>query len=240
MRHVALRHPMDQMHARFEGAHHACQAIAHLGKAIGMADRADATGRRVPGGSAAPSQRLTQLQVAYGNAAIAARGYGAPETTEAFARAREAASGDNNAPGQLAAELRPMGRRLRARRVDLDAGARGGFPTATSRQCPIRARPALRIRSKEPPISSRENISKRDIIWNARSRCSNLVATTIWPFASGMTLASRPWSICRWCYGPSAKSIERFRSSTACRRGWRAQAILVRMGWERRTRPCSN
>ena len=80
------------------------EAIAHLGKAIGMADRADATGRRVPGGSAAPSQRLTQLQVAYGNAAIAARGYGAPETTEGFARAREAASGDNDAPGRLAAD----------------------------------------------------------------------------------------------------------------------------------------
>ena len=38
---------------------------------------------------AAHRQRLTQLHVAYGNALIAARGYGAPETTEAFARARE-------------------------------------------------------------------------------------------------------------------------------------------------------
>ena len=35
---------------------------------------------------AAHRQRLTQLQVAYGNALIAARGTGAPETTEAFAR----------------------------------------------------------------------------------------------------------------------------------------------------------
>ena len=35
------------------------------------------------------AQRLTQLHVAYGNALFAARGYGAPETTEAFARARE-------------------------------------------------------------------------------------------------------------------------------------------------------
>ncbi len=38
---------------------------------------------------AAERQRLTQLQVAYGNALVWARGYGAPETTEAFARARE-------------------------------------------------------------------------------------------------------------------------------------------------------
>ena len=80
------------------------EAIAHLGKAIAMADKAGATARRAPGGSAAPNQRLTQLHVAYGNALIAARGYGAPETTEAFARARESASGDKDAPERLAAD----------------------------------------------------------------------------------------------------------------------------------------
>ena len=80
------------------------EAIAHLGKAIAMADGAGATAPRAPGGSAVPSQRLTQLQVAYGNAAIAARGGGAPETTEAFARARESASGDKDAPARLAAD----------------------------------------------------------------------------------------------------------------------------------------
>jgi len=53
---------------------------------------------------AAPRRRLTQLQVAYGNALIAARGYGAPETTEAFSRARESASGDKDAPERLAAD----------------------------------------------------------------------------------------------------------------------------------------
>ena len=50
------------------------EAIAHLGKAIAMADKAGETARRAPGGSAAPNQRLTQLHVAYGNALIAARG----------------------------------------------------------------------------------------------------------------------------------------------------------------------
>ena len=69
-----------------------------------MADKAGATARRAAGGPAAPTQRLTQLHVAYGNALIAARGYGAPETTEAFARAREFASGDKDAPGRLAAD----------------------------------------------------------------------------------------------------------------------------------------
>ena len=49
-------------------------------------------------------QRLTQLHVSYGNALIAARGYGAPETTEAFAKARESASGHKDAAGRLAAD----------------------------------------------------------------------------------------------------------------------------------------
>ena len=42
---------------------------------------------------AAHRQRLTQLHVSDGNALTAARGYGAPETTEAFARAREVGGG---------------------------------------------------------------------------------------------------------------------------------------------------
>ena len=44
------------------------------------------------------------MHVAYGNALIAARGYGAPETTEAFAKARESAGGDKDAPERLAAD----------------------------------------------------------------------------------------------------------------------------------------
>jgi class 3 adenylate cyclase len=63
------------------------EAIAHLGKAIGMADNgAGATARRTPDGSAGANHRLTQLNAAYGNALIAARGHGAPETIEAFVR----------------------------------------------------------------------------------------------------------------------------------------------------------
>jgi predicted ATPase len=53
---------------------------------------------------AARRQRRTRLHVAYGNALIAARGYSAPETTEAFARARESAFGDKDTPGRLAAD----------------------------------------------------------------------------------------------------------------------------------------
>ena len=54
--------------------------------------------------TAARRQRLTQLQAAYGNALIAARGFGAPETTEAFAKARDAAFADKDAPERLAAD----------------------------------------------------------------------------------------------------------------------------------------
>ena len=55
-------------------------------------------------GAATQRRRLTQLHVAYGNALIAARGYGAPETTEAFARARESTAGEKDAPGRLSAD----------------------------------------------------------------------------------------------------------------------------------------
>jgi predicted ATPase len=51
----------------------------------------------------AQQQRRGQLQVSYGNALIAARGFGAPETIEAFARARETAQAD--APERLAADF---------------------------------------------------------------------------------------------------------------------------------------
>jgi predicted ATPase len=74
------------------------EAIAHLGKAIEMADKAD-------GGKAArDSGGRAQLHVAYGNALFAVRGQGAPETTEAFVRARERAGGDKDAPERLAAD----------------------------------------------------------------------------------------------------------------------------------------
>src|SRR3984957_1110610 len=53
---------------------------------------------------AARRQRRQRLQVTYGNALIAAGGFGAPETTEAFAIARESSHGDNAAPERLAAD----------------------------------------------------------------------------------------------------------------------------------------
>jgi class 3 adenylate cyclase/predicted ATPase len=74
------------------------EAIAHLGKAIALADK--------PGGwkSADVSSQRVQLHVAYANALIAARGHGAPETAEAFAKARGSASGHEDALARLAAD----------------------------------------------------------------------------------------------------------------------------------------
>ena len=77
---------------------------------------------------AAQRQRLAQLHAAYGNALIAARGYGAPETTEAFARARESASGDKDAPERLAADYGLWAGSYVAGRLAVDEGACGGLP----------------------------------------------------------------------------------------------------------------
>jgi class 3 adenylate cyclase/predicted ATPase len=74
------------------------EAISHLGKALAMADEAE--GGKAPDAS---GQR-GQMHVAFGNALIAARGYGARETTDAFARAREVTLGDTDTNERLAAD----------------------------------------------------------------------------------------------------------------------------------------
>jgi class 3 adenylate cyclase/predicted negative regulator of RcsB-dependent stress response len=71
------------------------EAIAHLGQAIAMADKAG--GAKAAGASG----ERRQLQIAYGNALIAARGHGAAETAAAYARARELASGAENPADQI-------------------------------------------------------------------------------------------------------------------------------------------
>jgi predicted ATPase len=73
------------------------EAIAHLSRAIAMADKAG-------GAAAGTSGERRQLHVAYGNALLHARGYTAPETAEAFTRARDSAVGEKDAPERLAAE----------------------------------------------------------------------------------------------------------------------------------------
>ena len=82
--------------------------------------------------------------------------------------------------------------------------------SATSRRDPIRPRPASRIASPGSPTGSPESIAKRGIIWNARSPCSNPAATTIWPFASDRTPASRAMvylAIASWPLGEVDRAI---------------------------------
>ena len=74
------------------------EAIAHLGKAIEMADKeSDAAPRAAAvSAAAAPSQRL-KLQTSYGQALIWAKGFGADKTKAAFTRAHELTAGVSDA-----------------------------------------------------------------------------------------------------------------------------------------------
>ena len=70
------------------------EAIAHLGKAIEMADKAR---EGAPLATTVLSSQRLKLQTSYGQAMIHARGYSAPETTAVFARARELTAGIEDA-----------------------------------------------------------------------------------------------------------------------------------------------
>jgi class 3 adenylate cyclase/predicted ATPase len=76
------------------------EAIAHLGKAIAMADKAeeDVTRGATALATASAGQRL-KLQTTYGQALMWSKGFGAAETRAAFARARELAASIQN-PGE--------------------------------------------------------------------------------------------------------------------------------------------
>ena len=67
------------------------EAIAHLGKAIAIADRAGGASQAGSKNAVAASQRL-KLQTDYGLAVTHSKGYAAAETEAAFARASELAS----------------------------------------------------------------------------------------------------------------------------------------------------
>ena len=68
------------------------EAIAHLGKAIEMADKAAEDAPRPAAGQTMTGQRL-RLQTAYGSALLHGRGMQSPETHRAFSRAQELAAG---------------------------------------------------------------------------------------------------------------------------------------------------
>ena len=113
------------------------EAIAHLGKAIEMADK---TGESAPRATAELSSQRLKLQTSYGQAMIHARGYSAPETTAAFARARELTAGIEDAAERFSiyyglwvgnfvrGELAPM--RDIAEIIKREVEARPGSPEA--------------------------------------------------------------------------------------------------------------
>jgi class 3 adenylate cyclase/tetratricopeptide (TPR) repeat protein len=79
------------------------EAIAHLGKAIAMADKsAAATSRQGAGDTAASSQRL-KLQTDYGQAVMWSKGFAAEETKAAFARATDFAAKNSDFSERFAA-----------------------------------------------------------------------------------------------------------------------------------------
>jgi tetratricopeptide (TPR) repeat protein len=66
------------------------EAIAHLGKAIEMADKeSDAAPKAAASSSATASSQRLKLQTNYGRAMMWSKGYAAQETKVAFSRARE-------------------------------------------------------------------------------------------------------------------------------------------------------
>ena len=113
------------------------EAIAHLGKAIEMADK---PGEGAPRATAVLSSQRLKLQTSYGQAMIHARGYSAPETTAAFARARELTAGIEDAAERFSiyyglwvgnfvrGELAPM--RDIAEIIKREVEARPGSPEA--------------------------------------------------------------------------------------------------------------
>ena len=189
---------------------------------------------------AAQRQRLTQLHVAYGNALIAARGFGAPETTEAFARARELAAGDTDAPERLAADF------------GLWAGSyvRGELPSMRAHAAAFLSDVAARPNSPEAGVAHRarrvtrwfagEYREARDHL-EARSPCSNPAATTIWPFASDRTPASRAMlylAFASWPLGEVDRAISLIDSAAVADRGRHACRHARATG--KCSRPCSN
>ena len=167
---------------------------------------------------AAQRQRLTQLHVAYGNALIAARGFGAPETTEAFAKARESASGDKGAPERLAADFG----------LWVGSFTRGDLPSMRTHAAAflndIEARPDLPEAGVAHRVAgitcwfageyreAREHLERALALFEPGRDDDLAFRFGIDPGVIAMTLLA----IASWL---SARSIARFRSSTACRRG---------------------
>src|SRR5271163_100082 len=88
------------------------EAIAHLGKAIAMADREGAPARRATGAATASASQRLKLQTSYGHAVMWSKGFAAEETKAAFARAGELATETGNEEAPLDAYFARWGHNL--------------------------------------------------------------------------------------------------------------------------------
>ena len=79
------------------------EAVAHLGKAIEMADKADAAVPQQEVGDAALSTQRLKLHTDYGHAAMWLKGFGADEMSAAYARASEYAGPAEDAAARFVA-----------------------------------------------------------------------------------------------------------------------------------------
>ena len=79
------------------------EAVAHLGKAIAMADKADAAVPQQEVGDAALSTQRLKLHTDYGHAAMWLKGFGADEMSAAYARASEYAGPAEDAAARFVA-----------------------------------------------------------------------------------------------------------------------------------------
>ena len=132
------------------------EAIAHLGKAIAMADKAGA-GAGPGAGDAAPSRQRLKLQTDYGQAVMWSKGYAAEETAAAFARARELAGGAEGAAERFVASYAQW---LAGRtspgpsdRRDVSSGSRAGRVRHGSVRGPPLSRHNLSLSGRSPPFT---------------------------------------------------------------------------------------
>ncbi len=104
------------------------EAIAHLGKAIEMADRAGVTARRAAsrlGRSKSATDAVARRLRQRAHRGARLRGAGNDGSLRQSPRVGVWRQG---CAGTIGGRLRPVGRQLRARRIAVDAGARGGIP----------------------------------------------------------------------------------------------------------------
>ena len=186
------------------------EAIAHLGKAIAMADRVGATALRAPDGSAssepatdAVARRLRQR--AHRRARLRRAG-----NDGSLRQSPRVGVGDKDAPERLAADY------------GLWAGSymRGELPSMRAHAAAFLSDVEARPDSPEAGVAHRaagithwfagEYRRGAGSSSNARSPCSNPAATTIWPFASDTDpgVAAMPYlAIASWPLGEVDRAI---------------------------------